>query len=31
MEEAAMHILRGVRADLAGEAPAGLVDRSRGY
>lgn len=30
-EEGALHIVRGIRADLAGETPPGLVDRSRGY
>lgn len=30
-EEAAMHIINGIRADLAGNAPAGLIDRQRGY
>ncbi len=29
--DGAEHVLAGVRADLAGEAPAGLIDRRRGY
>ncbi|PJN95427.1 glyoxylate/hydroxypyruvate reductase A, partial [Amaricoccus sp. HAR-UPW-R2A-40] len=30
-EDAAAHVIAGIRADLAGQAPPGLVDRGRGY
>lgn len=30
-QEGARHVIRGIRADLAGKAPEGLVDRARGY